>query len=52
MAADELEDYLELRNPKVEKAIALSRKDHAAGKTRPAWKLLAELKKSAVKRSA
>ena len=52
MAADELEDYLELRNPKVKSAIASSRKDFTAGKTRPARKLLAELKKSPVKKSA
>ena len=52
MAADELEDYLELRNPKVKNAIASSRKDYAVGKTRPAGKLIAELKKSAVKKSA
>ena len=48
MAADELEDYLELRNRKVKSAVASSRKDYAAGKTRPAGKLLAELKKSTV----
>jgi len=52
MAADELEDYLELRNPKVKASIAASRKDHAAGKTRPAGKLLAELKRSAVRKTA
>ena len=52
MAADELEDYLELRNPKVKNAIASSRKDYSAGKIRPAGKLLAELKKSIVKKSA
>ena len=52
MAADELEDYLELRNPKVKNAIASSRKDYAAGKSRPAGKLLAELKKSTIKKSA
>ena len=52
MAADELEDYLELRNSKVKSAIASSRKDYAAGRSRPAGKLLAELKKSAAKKSA
>lgn len=52
MAADELEDYLELRNPKVKNAIASSRKNYAEGKSRPAGKLLAELKKSPVKKSA
>ena len=44
MAADELEDYLELRDPKAKAAISASRKDHIAGKTRPATKLLAELR--------
>jgi antitoxin (DNA-binding transcriptional repressor) of toxin-antitoxin stability system len=52
MAADELEDYLELRDPKVRASIAASRKDRAAGKTRPAVKLLAELKRSAVRKTA
>lgn len=52
MSADELEDYLELRNPKVKASIAASRKDQAAGKTRAAGKLLLELKKVAVKKSA
>jgi hypothetical protein len=52
MSADELEDYLELRNPKVKDAMASSRKDYAVGKARPAGKLLAELKKSAVRKSA
>jgi len=44
MAADELEDYLELRNPRV--------KDRTAGKTRPAGKLLAELRRSAIRKTA
>ena len=52
MAADELEDYLELRNPKVKAAIAASRKDYTAGRTRPAEKLLAELKRSTVRKTA
>ena len=52
MSADELEDYLELRNPKVKATIAASGKDRAAGKTRPAGKLLAELKRSAVRKTA
>ncbi len=33
MAMDELEDYLEMRDPKVKNAIASSRKDYAAGKS-------------------
>ena len=52
MSADELEDYLELRDPKVKASIAASQKDYAAGKTRPVAALLAELNKSAAKRSA
>lgn len=52
MSADELEDYLELRDPKVKAAIAASRKDRSDGKTRPASKLLTELKRSAVRKSA
>jgi len=38
--ADELEDYLELRDPKVRRAIAASNADIAAGRTRPAGDLL------------
>jgi len=45
MSADELEDYLELKSPRVKDMIAASRKDHASGKSRPAASLLAELKK-------
>jgi antitoxin (DNA-binding transcriptional repressor) of toxin-antitoxin stability system len=52
MAADELEDYLELRNPKVKASIAASRRDHAAGKTRPGGKLLTELRQSSVRKTA
>jgi hypothetical protein len=52
MAADELEDYLELRDPKVKASIAASQKDYVAGKTRPVTALLAELKGSASKRRA
>jgi len=51
MAADELEDYLELRNPKAKASIAASRKDQAAGKTWSAEKLLSELKRSAVRKT-
>ena len=52
MGADELEDYLELRNPRVKASIAASSKDRKAGKTRPAGTLLAELKRSAVRKTA
>ncbi|MGD0680769.1 MAG: type II toxin-antitoxin system Phd/YefM family antitoxin [Terracidiphilus sp.] len=52
MSADELEDYLELRNPRVKASIAASSKDRAVGKTRPAGMLLNELKRSAVRKTA
>ena len=52
MAADELEDYLELRDRRVKASIAVSAKDRAAGKTRSASKLLAELRRSAVRKTA
>jgi hypothetical protein len=52
MSADELEDYLELRDPKAKAAIATSRKDYTMGKTRPADKLLAELKQNILGKSA
>jgi len=51
MAADELEDYLELHNPEVKASIAASAKDRAAGKTRPAGKLLGELKRGAQRKT-
>ena len=44
MDADELEDYLESRDPKVKKQIAASRKDAEAGRVRPAAELISELK--------
>ena len=52
MAADEMEDYLELRDQKVKASIAASARDRAAGKTRPAAKVLAELRRSAVRKTA
>jgi hypothetical protein len=52
MAADELEDYLELRDPIVKASIAASQRDYVAGKTRPASELLAELKRKALRKSA
>jgi PHD/YefM family antitoxin component YafN of YafNO toxin-antitoxin module len=45
MGADELEDYLELQDPAVRNQIAKSNADIAAGRTRPASTLLAELKR-------
>jgi PHD/YefM family antitoxin component YafN of YafNO toxin-antitoxin module len=44
MGADELEDYLELRDPKVREHIRKSHEDFAAGRSRPATELLAELR--------
>ncbi len=52
MSADELEDYIELRDAKAKASIARSGKDRAAGKTRPATELLAELKRNAVRKTA
>ena len=43
--ADELEDYLELQDPAVRARIAKSNADIAAGRTRPAPTLFAELKR-------
>ena len=42
MGADELEDYLELRDPKVQRFLKQSAQDVRAGRTRPASMLLAE----------
>jgi hypothetical protein len=46
LGADELEDYLELRNPKVKRAIEKSNQDIRKGRTRPAEVLLAEFRKA------
>jgi len=43
MDADEMEDYLELRNPKVKAQIRQSNLDIRAGRVRPADSLLGEL---------
>jgi antitoxin (DNA-binding transcriptional repressor) of toxin-antitoxin stability system len=48
MGVDELEDYLELRDPKVIKQIAQSKKDYDAGRVRSAWSVLDEVKKAGV----
>lgn len=45
MDADELEDYLDLRDPKVKKQIAASRADAEAGRMQPASELVSELEK-------
>ena len=53
LGADELEDYLELQNPKVKGTIEKSNQDIRKGKTRPAEVLLREFRKeNAAKRSA
>ena len=52
MSADELEDYIEQRDVQAKASIAASRKERAAGKTRPASALLAELKRSAARKTA
>lgn len=44
MDPDELEDYLDLRDPEIIAAMKEAREDHLAGRTRPAEDLLAELK--------
>src|ERR1700674_4205605 len=46
MDADELEDYLELRDPKMKRLLKRSAQDILAGKTRPASTLLAEFRKA------
>lgn len=46
MDADELEDYLELRDPVVQRHIRESNEDVRAGRTRPAERLLAEIRAS------
>jgi PHD/YefM family antitoxin component YafN of YafNO toxin-antitoxin module len=45
MAADEFEDYLELRDPRVRKQIEASRKDFQAGRVRNVIDFIAELKR-------
>ena len=45
MDIDEFEDYLELNDPKVQRAIRKSTEEFRAGKSRPAQELLAELRR-------
>jgi PHD/YefM family antitoxin component YafN of YafNO toxin-antitoxin module len=52
MGADELEDYLELQDPKVREHIRKSREEFLAGKGRPAEMLQKELEKIARKQTA
>ena len=44
MDAEEMEDYLEVRDTKVRRFIAASHNEYLAGKSRPAEELLAELR--------
>jgi hypothetical protein len=48
-AADELEDYLELRDPNIQRIVKQSARDLRAGRTRPTAELLAEFTKTAAK---
>lgn len=47
MSADEMEDYLELRDPKVKAQIRVSNLDVRAGRTKPAEALLKTLTRRA-----
>lgn len=44
MDIDEFEDYLELRDPKVQEEIRRSTTEYRAGKSRPAAEFLAEIR--------
>ena len=50
MDAGEMEDYIELRNPKIRSQITESNEDVKAGRTRPASELLRELGRKPVKK--
>lgn len=51
MDAEELEDYLELRSPKIRRHMQKSHKDYLGGKVRPAEAFLAGVRKSKRRRS-
>jgi hypothetical protein len=51
MDAEELEDYLEAKSPKVREHIRKSYEEFVAGKSRPAETFLAELEKGKQRRS-
>jgi len=51
MGADEMEDYLELQDPKVRQHIRSSHEEFLAGKHRAAEEVLAELKKQRKRRA-
>jgi hypothetical protein len=50
MGASELEDYLELQDPKVREHIRKSNADYLAGRSRPAKDFIAELRAEAASR--
>jgi hypothetical protein len=52
MDADELEDYLELRDPKVREHMRKSNEEYLAGKSRPVEECLSGLKTGKGKRPA
>jgi predicted transcriptional regulator len=52
MDTDEIEDYLDLRDPKVKAQIRQGNLDIRAGRVRPAEDLLKELRATAAKRSS
>jgi PHD/YefM family antitoxin component YafN of YafNO toxin-antitoxin module len=52
MDADELEDYLELQDPKARRDIQKSNEDIRAGRVRPARELLAEMRGARKKQKA
>ena len=52
MSAGELEDYLELQDPEVNKQIAESAEDFRAGRFRPVEEVLKELKNGGKKKPA
>lgn len=49
MDAEEMEDYLEVRDPEVRRFIARGHQQYAGGKSRPAEELLDELRQVNVK---
>ena len=52
MDADELEDYLEVHDPQVQRFIRKSHEEYLAGKGRPVEELLAELRAESAKAPA
>jgi PHD/YefM family antitoxin component YafN of YafNO toxin-antitoxin module len=51
MDAEELEDYLEIRSPKIREHIRESHKEYLAGRARPATDFLAGMQKGKGRRS-